>query len=608
LFFVCASTLLLIGKTAQLQLVSDKYRNRGASTAIDEQIIYPSRGLIFDRNEKLLVNNFAVYDLNVVYNKIDPEMDTVLFCDLLEIDKKQFKEFLNKNWSSAQYNKSIPFIFLSKIKPETFARFQEHLYQFPGFYPRIRNIRAYPYKNAAHVLGYLGEVNAQDIKTYEGNYEPGDFIGQTGLEKYYENALKGKKGIKYITKDNLGREVGPYNDGQLDSMAISGIDLYTTIDQELQAYAESLMNFKRGSVVAIEPSTGEILTCLSAPSYDPNLLNLERGRGKAFNSLMNDSINKINMPLMDRTVLAKYPPGSIFKPIFSLIAMQEGVAWPGRMITCDGEYVINKKKGFTQKCHGHPTAINIATAIQYSCNTYYYQLMREFIEKNGYHNPGSGLRELDNYLEEFGLGTKLGIDYSHESEGFIPTPEYYDRQYNYVRNGWKSTYILSLGIGQGELQLTTVQMANLAVILANRGFYHIPHFVREKSKSFDSKFKRQNKVSIDQKYFDPVIWGMQKVITSGTAPNAKIPGVVSAGKTGTSQNTHGKDHSVYFAFAPVDNPKIAIAVYVENAGFGGAVAAPIASLIMEKYLNKEISPYRQNLEEYMLNLDLISNP
>ncbi len=599
---------MLIGKTAQLQLFSDKYRNRGASTAIDEQVIYPSRGLIYDRNENLLVNNFAVYDLNVIYNKIDPNMDTTFFCELLDISKEEFNQYLNKNWSKAQYNKSIAFTFLSKIKPEIFAKFQEHIYQFPGFFPRIRNIRAYPFTNAAHVLGYLGEVDSSTIKASDGLYELGDFVGKRGLEKYYESSLKGKKGIKYVTKDNLGREVGPYNDGLLDSLAITGTDLYTTLDQNLQSYAEDLMKNKRGSIVALDPNNGEILACLSSPSYDPNLLNLERGRGKAFMSLLNDSINKVNMPLMDRSVLAKYPPGSIFKPIFSLIALQEEIAYSGRTIYCDGEYVINEKKGFTQKCHGHPTATNISTAIQYSCNTYYYQLMREFIEKNGYNNPGSGLAELDDYLEQFGLGRKLGIDYSNESSGFIPTPEYYDRQYNYVRSGWKSTYILSLGIGQGELQLTTMQMANLAAILANRGHYYIPHFIKKKSEAYDSKFDNRLNVKIDKRHFDPVIWGMQKVITSGTAQNAKIPHHSSAGKTGTSQNPHGKDHSVYFAFAPVDNPKIAIAVYVENAGFGGAVAAPIASLIMEKFLNQEIEDYRLGLENYMLNLDLISNP
>jgi len=605
---VILSTFVLIGKTAQLQLISDKYRDRGASTAIDEKVVYPSRGLIYDRNEKLLVNNFAVYDLDVIYNKIDPLMDTTLFCELLEISKEEFKEYLNKNWKKAQFNKSISFTFLSKIKPEVFAKFQEHLYQFPGFFPRIRNIRAYPYTNAAHVLGYLGEVESSTINNSDGRYEMGDFIGKQGLEKYYEPSLKGKKGIKYVTKDNLGREVGPYNDGLLDSLAVTGKDLYTTVDQGLQAYAESLMQAKRGSIVALDPSTGEILACLSSPSYDPNILNLERGRGKAYSALRNDSINRINKPLMDRSVMAKYPPGSIFKPIFSLIALQEKIAYSGRYIECSGEYVINKKKGFTQKCHAHPAATNISTAIQHSCNTYYYQLMREFIEKNGYNNPGIGLQELKDYLDQFGLGRKLGIDYSNESEGFIPSPEYYDSQYNYVRSGWKSTYILSLGIGQGELQLTTMQMANLAAILANRGYYRIPHFAKNKSEAYDKKFDKKHYVNIEERHFEPVIWGMQKVITSGTAQNAKIPKQTSAGKTGTSQNPQGKDHSVYFAFAPVEDPKIAIAVYVENAGFGATVAAPIASLVMEKYLNKEIVDYRLGLENYMLNLDLISNP
>lgn len=539
---------------------------------------------------------------------MDPAMDTSLFCSLLDITKDEFDAFLNKNWSKNQFNKSSSFTFLSKIEPETFARFQEHLYRFPGFYPRMRNIRAYPYTNAAHVLGYLAEVDTEIINSSKGKYDMGDFIGRTGLEKHYESSLKGKKGIKYITKDVLGREVGPYNEGLLDSMAVTGQDLYTSLDQQLQEYGELLMQNKRGSIVAIEPATGEILACLSSPSYDPNLLNLERGRGKAYQSLSRDSINKINKPLMDRSITAKYPPGSIFKPIFSLIALQEKTSYASRYIPCNGEYVINKAKGFTQKCHNHPPATNISTAIQHSCNSYYYQLMREFIEKHGYNYPGKGLQDLKKYLTEFGLGHQLGVDYGSEKSGFIPDAAYYDRQYNYVRTGWKSTYILSLGIGQGELQLTTLQMANLAAILGNRGYYYTPHFIKKPSESFDPKFQEKITVSIDEEHFDPVVWGMQKVITSGTAQNAKIPNFSSAGKTGTSQNPHGKDHSVFFAFAPAVNPKIAIAVYVENAGFGGDVAAPIASLMMEKYLTNFEDVKRPNLEKSLITLDLITNP
>lgn len=599
---------MLIGKTAQLQLFSDKYRDRGSSTAIDQQVIYPGRGLIYDRNEKLLVNNFQIYNLNAVYNQLDPDMDTTLFCELLEITKDEFLEYLNKDWRKASFNKSTPFTFLSKIKPEIFARFQEHLFRFPGFTPMIRSVRAYPHTNAAHVLGYLGEADSSKINKSNGLYDIGDFIGQNGLERYYDIDLRGKKGIRFVMKDNLGREVGSYNDGLLDSLAVTGKDLYTTIDLDLQKLGEELMQNKRGSIVAIEPKTGEILACLSAPGYDPNLLNLDRGRGKAYNALRYDSINIINKPLINRSVVSKYPPGSIFKPILSLIALQEKTTYAGRTLQCDGSYVINKRKGFSQGCHNHPTPTNISTAIQHSCNSYYYQLVKEVIEKEGYNNPGKGLQILVDYLKEFGLGQKLGIDYSHESTGFIPTPEHYDQQYNYVRSGWRASYILSLGIGQGELQLTTMQMANLAVILANRGYYYTPHFVKPETASFDPKFNIKNKVSIDPQHFDPVLYGMQKVITSGTAQAGRIPGISSAGKTGTSQNPQGKDHSVYFAFAPIDDPQIAIAVYVENAGFGGDIAAPIASLLLEKYIKSEIPEYRLPLLNRMKELDLISNP
>lgn len=571
-------------------------------------MIYPGRGLIYDRNDKLLVNNFQIYNLNAVYNQINPEMDTTLFCELLEISKEEFVEYLNKDWRKASFNKSIPFTFLSKIKPEIFARFQEHLFRFPGFTPLIRSVRAYPHNNAAHVLGYLGEADSSRINNSNGIYDIGDFVGQNGLEKYYDLDLRGKKGIRFMMKDNLGREVGSYNDGLLDSLAVTGKDLYTTIDLELQKLGEELMQNKRGSIVAIEPNTGEILACLSAPGYDPNLLNLDRRRGKAFNALLHDSINRVNKPLMDRSVLAKYPPGSIFKPILSLIALQEKTTYAGRTLPCNGTFVVNKKKGFSQGCHNHPTPINISTAIQHSCNSYYYQLVKEVIEKEGYNNPGKGLQILVDYLEEFGLGNKLGIDYSHENSGFIPTPEHYNQQYNYVRSGWRASYILSLGIGQGELQLTTMQMANLAAILANKGFYYTPHFVKPNTASYDARYNEVRRVSIDPKHFNPVIYGMQKVITSGTAQAGRIPGISSAGKTGTSQNPHGKDHSVYFAFAPIDEPQIAIAVYVENAGFGGSIAAPIASLMLEKYIKSETPENRLPLYNRMKDLDLISNP
>jgi penicillin-binding protein 2 len=363
---------------------------------------------------------------------------------------------------------------------------------------------------------------------------------------------------------------------------------------------------KRGSVVAIEPSTGEILAMVTAPSYDPNLIALDRNRGAAFDSLLQDTINR---PFLDRSVMAYYPPGSIFKPILSLIALQKGVLYPNKTIYCDGVYELDSKGKSVQRCHSHPTPYNVSIAIEHSCNSYFYQTMRDFVNQYGYQNPGKGLDTLVSYLFDFGLGKSLGTDILSEGKGFIPDSKFYDKVYRREVNGWRSTYILSVGIGQGELQVTTLQMANLAVILANRGYFYTPHLIKkyiDSNQQIDQEFRVKKKVRIDQEYYEPVITGMQKAINSGTATAGYVAGLDICGKTGTSENPFGKDHSVFFGFAPKDNPKIAIAVYVENAGWGGEIATPIGSLVIEKYLNKEISDRRKYVEEKMINKDLIS--
>lgn len=602
-FGICA--FILTAKTAQLQLFSDKYKNEARRTTLDKSVKYPARGLIYDRNEKLLVSNNTIYDINVIYNNVSKNIDTTEICTLLDIDKATFKKNINKNWNSPQYHKAIPFTFLTRVKPEQFSIFQEHLHKFPGFYPIERNIRTYPHKNVAHVLGFLGEVDKDDLEK-EGNeeYASGDYIGRSGLERTYEYALRGTKGVGYVLKDNLGRDVESYENGRLDSAAISGSDIISTIDLDLQTYGEMLMQNKLGSIVALEPSTGEILTMISSPSYDPNLLNLDRNRGVAYDSLSQDTLYK---PLFDRSVMAKYPPGSLFKTVFSLIAMQKQILHHNRTIYCDGAYEVDSRGLYVQGCHHHPTPYNVSIAIQHSCNTYYYQLLREFIDSHGYTTPGVGLDTLLSHLKDFGLGQKLGIDYHTEEKGFLPSPEFYDRLYSNVRNGWRSTYILSLGIGQGELELTTVQMANLAAIIANKGYFYTPHLVKSFVKEefeLDNEYTVPKRVRIDEEHFEPVIDGMSKVTTLGTGKLAFIPGIEICGKTGTSENS-GEDHSVFFAFAPRENPKIAIAVFVENAGFGGDIAAPIASLMIEKYINGEISPRKQYLEDRMKEFKMI---
>lgn len=600
LVFLVLGSLVLLGKSAQLQLFESKYKEKAQRLTLEKNVLYPSRGLIYDRNGELMVINKPIYELKVVYNKIDPQMDTSFFCELLDIDKATFDKNITKNWRDRKFSKSIPYTFLSKISPEKFSRFQEHLFRFPGFSPSIKNIRAYPHENAAHVLGYLGEVDQNKIDETDTDYESGDFIGKSGLEKTYEEVLKGKKGLQYLLKDNLGREVSSYSGGSLDSVAVPGIDIVTGIDLELQKYGEFLMENKRGSIVAIEPKTGEILTMVSAPGYDPNLLNLDEDRGRAFKVLLGDTLNK---PFLDRSTLAKYPPGSIFKPILSLIAFQEGLFRANQGVSCPGEY---QYRSFTYGCHNHPRPNNVEIALVHSCNSYFFQMVRDVIEKDGFSKPALGLNMLHDYLTNFGLGRKLGLDNVYENKGFIPSADYYNKLYS--GRGWRSTYIMSIGIGQGELELTTLQMANLAAILANHGSYYTPHLVKEmgNGEMIKSQYRELNHVGIDSVHFKRVINGMRKTIDYGTGMQAKVPGITVCGKTGTSQNSFGADHSVFFAFAPEKDPKIAIAVYVENAGWGATIAAPIAGLMIEKYLKGEISPYMKRLEKRMENVILVA--
>lgn len=584
-------SLVLLYKLAQIQIFDKSYQELAQKTILDKRTIYPARGLIYDRNKKLLTINKPIYDLNMVYRNIDPKMDTTLFCDLLEISKEEFDEKINVNWKDPRYHKSLPTLFMSRINPKTFIRFQEQLFRFPGFYPVQRNIRAYPHSHAAHILGYLGEVDLNNINTPGADYESGDFIGKSGLEKTYEPRLKGSKGVSFLVRDNLGREVSSFNEGKLDSIPKVGSDLISTIDLDLQAYCETLMNGKRGSVVAIEPSSGEILTMLSAPSYDPNLLNLGQDRGQAFKALLNDTIQR---PFLDRSISARYPPGSIFKPILSLIAFQEGVFEPNQTVYCDGYY---QYRTFKYGCHEHSVPYNVQIGLMHSCNSYFYTMFRQLVEKEGYSEPGKGLNILADHLNNFGLGEKLGVDLSFERDGYVPTSDYYDKLYRNEDGEWRSTYIMSVGIGQGELELTTLQMANLAVIIANRGYYIKPHLVRS------GLPKERNNAGIDEQHYSPIIEGMARTITNGTGYKAYVRGLEICGKTGTSENPHGDDHSVFFAFAPKENPKIALAVYVENAGFGGDIAAPIASLILEQYLRGEIT--RPRLEERIKSINLI---
>lgn len=603
-FFFYGAAILLLGKAAVLQLIDDSFRRRADATTIEKQTVYPPRGLVYDRKGRLIVNNKAMYDLMVTYNQVNWKgMDIPKFCGLIGISQKEFWARMNdKDWKSGKFSKSVPFVFDKKISIEKYARLQESLFEFPGFRVQVRNIRGYPYNAGAHVLGYINEVDQRQVDGSGGKYESGDYIGAAGLELEYEEYLKGTKGYTSLLKDNLGRIVGKYMEGDTTTQkkAISGKDLIASIDIELQRYGEMLMQNKTGSIVAIEPHSGEILCMISAPFYDPNLLSMTQERGATFSRLLTDSLK----PFFDRTVMAKYPPGSIFKTVVSLIGLQEGTLNPDGDFNCSGGYFY---AGRLYKCHHRGHINNVVEALAFSCNTYYFNKFRDEIDKFGFSNPHQGLDLFAKYAHELGLGVQLGIDYPNESAGTIPDSKYYDGVYKKELGGWRSPTIMSLGIGQGELQLTTLQMANLAACIFNKGYWISPHLAKEfkDGTRLDSIYYKKHYVSIDTQWFNLVQEGMAQCVNRGTARIAQVPGVQVHGKTGTSQNPHGEDHSVFFAFAKKDTLTIAIAAYVENAGWGASYAAPIAGLMIEKYLNDTIAPSRIPLQERMANADII---
>ncbi len=593
--FLCGAVLVLM--LFKIQLIDQIYTTKAQAITLNQNTVYPVRGLFYDRKGRPLVINYPTYDILATYNEIRPDMDTALFCALLQIDREKFSSGLTKDWSSGKYSKSIPFVFLKNASPEHVSTFQENLYRFPGFNTLLRSIRVYPHNFGANFLGYISEVSKSEIDQSGGEYKIGDYIGSSGLEKQYEAQIKGEKGVHFVLKDNLGRAVGAYEGGKLDRPAISGSDVYISIDLDLQIYCDSLMMNKVGSIVAIEPKTGEILAMCTAPSYNPNMLAIHADRGKAYALLMRDSLK----PLFDRSCQAKYPPGSLFKPVLALVALQEGVLKKSTPHACGGAYYY---KTVSYGCHHHPAPYNLSVALQHSCNSYFIQTFRDLIEKEGFNKPEVGLQILVNYLHDFGLGKPLISDVYNESGGFVPTPDYYTRLHK--TDKWRSTYILSVGIGQGELQLTTLQMANLAAIIANRGYFITPHLVRyfsDSTYSISEEFKKPKRLPINPEHFEAVIEGMESSVKAGTSSKAWLEKVEICGKTGTAQNPHGEDHSAFFAFAPKADPKIAIAVYVENAGWGGDLAAPIASLVIERHLHGCVT--RKDLERRMLQKHLI---
>jgi len=587
--------MILVVRLFYLQVVDDRYQYMAYNNALRKITEYPLRGYIFDRNGRLLVYNEPSFDLMVIPIEVK-DCDTAALCEILQIDKQEFLQRIRK----ASVHPNSPrkeSIFEKQLSPEMYVRIQEKLYRFPGFFIQKRSVRKYPKPIAAHLLGYIGEVSRKKAET-DPYYREGDYIGVSGIEKSYEEVLRGIKGTQIVIKDVHNRTVGRYMNGLYDTLAIAGKPLFCTIDAELQEYGERLMRNKRGAIVAIEPSTGEILCLVSSPGYDPNLLVGGRSRNKNFAMLNADSINK---PLFNRALQAMYPPGSVFKLIDALIGQHEKVLFRNTHYPCAMGY---PPMGGKPKCHRHPP-VDLPGSIAHSCNSYYSYVFRSIVDQKKFKTFKEGYNYWREMVISFGPGRSLGTDLPYDKPGNVPSAKYYDKVFG--PNGWRSNTIVSLGIGQAELTLVPLQMANVVAIIANKGYYYIPHCVKGigyEKKIPDSSFLKKNYVAVtDTNYYNLVIEGMQKCLESGTAYWTRLKDITVCGKTGTAQNPHGKDHSVFLAFAPKENPKIAIACLVENAGFGATWSAPIVTLMIEKYLKGKTD--RPEIEKRMMEADLI---
>lgn len=578
------STVCIL-KLFGLQVIDKKYKEAAERNAIREVTITPPRGLIYDRNDSLLVYNEAAYDLMVIPKDVKP-FDTLDLCKSIDITVEELREKLEK---AKKYSPLLPSIVKQQMKKDDYGYLQEKLHKFPGFFVQNRILRSYPAPIAAHILGYIGEVTDQQLSA-DSYYQLGDYIGISGIEKSYEEELRGRKGKRMVLVDVNNREQGPYKDGAADVTAVAGQNLWSTLDLKLQEYGEKLLEGKRGSIVAIEPSTGEILCIVSMPSYDPNLL-VGKNRGKNYAALNQDLENT---PLFNRALKACYPPGSTFKLANGLIAQQEGVINRYTYYSCGGGYSYGSGR---LKCHMHAGS-DLVDAVRCSCNAYFCRAFYNTISNSRYHSIQEGYQVWKDHINRLGFGQKFNTDLPYESKGIIPSVEFFDKRYN---GHWNGNSVISMAIGQGEVGSTPLQMANLVAIVANRGFYYRPHVVRAigSKDSPNTRYSEKIDCGIERRYFDPIIEGMELVISGGTGRLAQVEGIRMAGKTGTAQNPHGADHSVFACFAPVENPKIAIFVLVENGGWGGVLAARIASLMTEMYLNREVKQTQK--EEDVLN-------
>lgn len=580
--------VLLIGmiytiRLFSLQILDSSYGDAATSNALLNKTIYPSRGLIYDRNGVLLVYNRPAYDVMVTMREVEP-FDTLDFCRTVNITKEQFIKRIADVKKSVGYSRYTSQLLIAQLSPREYGELQEKLYRFPGFEVRERILREYVYPNAAHILGSIGEVSKKDIEN-DGYYRQGDYAGRDGIEHTYEEHLRGVKGAEILLRDSRGRIQGRYNNGADDISPVPGKNLKLTIDIELQAYGEQLMQGKIGSIVAIEPETGEILAMVSNPTFDPALL-VGRERSKNYAALVQNR----HKPLMNRATQATYSPGSTFKLLQALVALHEGAITPQTLFSCHG------KASQPIRCtHSHGSPVALLNAVEQSCNPYFWQAYQRLLTKDG------SARIKDNYdiwrknMLSFNLGRKFESDLYQQVSGNIPSREFYDRVYG---GRWNAMTIRSNSIGQGEILLTPLQMANSMAIIANKGYYKVPHLAKD---SFDVQIP----TTIEHEHFATVIEGMWRVCKFGTGRHYQVPGIDMGGKTGTVENSRGKDHSMFVGFAPIENPKIAIAVAVENAGFGATWANPVASLMIEKYLNREVSPDRKHIEERMVNANFM---
>ena len=583
LFYLVA--FIFIGQLFRIQILNDNYKFSANNNALRYDVLTPVRGLIYDRDSNLIVSNTPSYNLMVIPREVK-ELDTVNLCELITIEVDIFRERLKEIRNYSKYKASV---FQKQISFKQASKLQEKLFQFPGFFLQTVNTRKYTTVSGAHIIGYLGEVNKQKVEK-DDYYNNGDLFGVKGIEAGYEKELRGKKGMAITLVDVHNRKQGQFQEGKFDTLPISGVNIYSTINIQLQEYGEQLMKNKKGAIVAIEPNSGEILSLISSPSYDPAILS-GRERSKNFQNLILDK----NKPLFNRALSGLYPPGSIFKVLNGLIALEESVIYKNKIYNCNNGFEYEKDK--TLKCHPHKSLTNLQEAITISCNTYFCKTFSDLFKK--YENTEQSYNIWRNHLSSFGIGQWMNNDFVSGAKGLLPEHKYYNKYYG--RKSWNSSTIISMAIGQGELLLTPIQMANITATIANRGYYFTPHIIKyiDGKERIDSTYIMKKFTSVSPKNFEIIIDGMENVIksTDGTAHNIFSDSIIMCGKTGTAQNPHGKDHSIFIAFAPKDNPKIAIAVYVENGGWGSTWAAPIAGLMIQKYTKTLIN---ENLENFIL--------